>query len=362
MTAEPTLDLSRIVRLDDFEALAAERMDPAAYGYVAGGSFDEITLAESVEAWRRYRLRPRMLRDLRTIDVSGSFLRRPAALPVAIAPMAAQELAHPEGEVEMTRGAVAAGIPMCLSTSASRSIEEVGAAAAGSDWWFQPYLIRDLEYTRSLVERAVAAGACLIVLTVDLPVLGYRERDRRTGFQMPPMANVVAAGGAARGRYGAIEGQRAIGLTWDDIATIRSWSDLPLVIKGLLTGDDARLAIEAGAAAVVVSNHGARQLDRVPAPIDVLAEAVAAVDGRAEVWVDGGVRRAIDILIARAMGASGVLVGRPFYYALAVAGSAGVERAAALLREELEIAMPLLGVASLPEVDRSHVQPAGGPA
>jgi isopentenyl diphosphate isomerase/L-lactate dehydrogenase-like FMN-dependent dehydrogenase len=351
------VDPGRLHNLVELEALAAERMDPAAFGYVAGGSWDEISLVDSVEAWRRHRLRPRMLRDLRSIDVTGSFLGRPAALPVAIAPMAAQGLADPEGEVAMTRGAVAAGIPMCLSTSASRSIEDVGSAAAGSDWWFQPYLIQDLGYTRSLVERAVAAGACVVVLTVDLPVLGYRERDRRSGYTMPSLANVAPAGGAARGRYGITDGQRSIGLTWDDVGTIRSWSDRPLVIKGILTAEDAVLAVDRGAAAVVVSNHGARQLDRVPAPVDVIAEVVDAVAGRAEVWVDGGIRRAIDILIARALGATGVLVGRPFFYGLAVAGSAGVERVAGILREELELALPLLGVPSLADIDRTYLWP-----
>jgi 4-hydroxymandelate oxidase len=356
MTTEPTIDPGRIVSLADFEALAAERMDPAAYGYVAGGSWDEVSLREATEAWRRYRLRPRMLRDVRSVDVSGTFFGRRAALPVAVAPMAVQGLAHPDGEIEMARGAVAAGIPYCLSTSASRTIEEVGAAVGAGEWWFQPYLIRDLDYTRSLVERAAASGASAIVLTVDLPVLGYRERDRRTGYAMPPMPNVEAAGGGARGRYGGIEGQRAIGLTWADIATIRSWTELPLAIKGLLRADDALLAVDEGAAAIVVSTHGARQLDRVVASADALEEIATAVDGRAEVWVDGGIERGLDILVARALGATGVMIGRPFFYALAAAGSAGVERAAAILREELEIALPLLGVASLAEIERSHAR------
>jgi 4-hydroxymandelate oxidase len=356
MTTESTIDLGRIVSLTEFERLAAERMDPAAFDYVAGGSWDEVSLREATDAWRRYRLRPRMLRDVRSVDVSGAFFGRRFPLPVAVAPMAVQGLAHPDGEVEMARGAVAAGIPYCLSTSASRTIEEVGSAVGAGEWWFQPYLIRDLDYTRSLVERAAAAGASAIVLTVDLPVLGYRERDRRTGYTMPPMPNVEAAGGGARGRYGGIDDQRAIGLTWADIATIRSWTGLPLAIKGLLRPDDALLAVDEGAAAVVVSTHGARQLDRVVASADVLEEIAVAMAGRAEVWVDGGIVRGIDILVARALGATGVLIGRPFFYALAAAGSAGVERAAAILREELELAVPLLGVASLEDIDRSHAR------
>jgi 4-hydroxymandelate oxidase len=356
MTTEPTIDLSRIVSLADFEAIAAEVMEPAAFGYVAGGSWDEITLAENVEAWRRYRLRPRVLRDVRSIDVLGSFLGRPAALPVGIAPMAVQELAHPDGELAMAAGAAAAGIPYCLSTTSTRTVEEVAAAIPGAEWWFQLYLVSDLGFTRSLVERAAAAGARAIVLTVDLPVLAYRERDRRSGFELPQLANLVEAGGAARGRYRDIEAQRAFGLTWAELETIRGWSDLPLVLKGILTAEDARLAVEAGAAAIVVSNHGARQLDRAPATVHVLEEVATALGGRAEVWVDGGVRRGLDILTARALGATGVLIGRPFFWALAAGGQAGVERAAAILREELELALPLLGVGSPGEIDRSYVQ------
>ena len=356
MTTESTIDLSWIVSLADFEAVAAERMEPAAFGYVAGGSWDEITLAENVEAWRRYRLRPRMLRDVRSVDVSGSFLGRRAALPVAVAPMAVQALAHPDGELAMAAAAAAAGIPYCLSTTSSRSIEEVAAAIAGAEWWFQLYLVADLGFTRSLVERAAAAGARAIVLTVDLPVLAYRERDRRSGFELPPLANLVEAEGAARGRYGGIEDQRALGLTWADLEAIKGWSDLPLVLKGILTAEDARLSVEAGATAVVVSNHGARQLDRVPAAVDVLEEIAQAVGGQVEVWVDGGVRRGLDVLIARALGATGVLIGRPFFWALAAGGQAGVERAIAILREELELALPLLGVASLGEIGRGHVR------
>ncbi|MCI0346917.1 MAG: GNAT family N-acetyltransferase, partial [Chloroflexi bacterium] len=201
-----------------------------------------------------------------------------------------------------------------------------------------------------LMERA-------IVLTVDLPVLGYRERDRRSGFELPPMPNVDPAAAAARGRYAGLDDQRAIGLTWDDLDEIRSWSGLPLILKGVESPEDARRAVEAGVDAIVVSNHGARQLDRALATAHALEPVVQAVGGRVPVWVDGGIRRGIDILIALALGASGVLLGRPIYWALAGGGEAGVTRALAIVREELEIALPLIGCASLADVKREIVRP-----
>jgi 4-hydroxymandelate oxidase len=321
-----------------------------AWDYVAGGAWDEITLAENDAAWREFRFVPRVLTDIRTIDVAGSFLGRPSALPIAVAPMAVMAMAHPDGEGAVALAAAASSIPYCVSTSASTSIEAVAEAAPGADLLFQLYLTRDLEYTRSLVDRAVAAGYRAIVLTVDLPVLGYRERDRRSGFELPSMPNVEPAAGAARGRYAGLEDQRAIGLTWADIGTIRSWSPLPLVLKGILASEDARLAVEHGVDGIVVSNHGARQLDRSIATAHALPGIAAAVDGRLEVWVDGGIRRGLDVAIALALGATGVLVGRPIYWALAAGGQAGVERAIAILRKELKLTLPLLGCTSIDEL------------
>jgi len=347
--------LAAIVNLHEFEAPARERMTGPNFDYLAGGSWDEITLAENDAAWRQFRLVPRVLGDIRSIDLSGAFLGRRSALPIAVAPMAAQAMAHPDAEAAVARAAGAASIPMILSTSASMTPEAVAEAAPDADRLFQLYLIRDLDYTRSLVERAEASGYRAIVLTVDLPVPGYRERDRRSGFTVPPMPLVDAAGGAHRGRYGNLDQQRALGLTWDDLAAIRSWSSLPLVLKGILAPDDARLAVEHGVEAIIVSNHGARQLDRSLATADALEGVVAAVAGRAEVWVDGGIRRGLDVAIAIALGATGVLVGRPFYWALAAGGQAGVERAIAILREELELALALLWCSSLGELRRDLV-------
>lgn len=352
-------ELSAIVSLYEFEAPARERMTGPNFDYLAGGSWDEITLAENDAAWREYRFAYRVLTDIRTVDVHGAFLGRRSALPVAIAPMAALAMAHPDAEGAMARAAASAGIPMILSTSASMTPEDVAAAAPDADRMFQLYLLRDLGYTRSLVERAEAAGYRAIMLTVDLPVLGYRERDRRNGFILPRMPLVEGAAGAVRGRYGGLDDQRAIGLTWADLAEIRSWSRLPLVLKGIVAPADAALAVEHGIDAIIVSNHGARQLDRSLATAHALPDVVAAVEGRIEVWVDGGIRRGLDVTIAMSLGASGVLVGRPFYWALAAGGQAGVERAIAILREELEIALPLLGCASVADLKRDLVRRPG---
>ncbi|HUG30354.1 MAG TPA: alpha-hydroxy acid oxidase [Candidatus Limnocylindria bacterium] len=357
MTASPdAMDLSSVVNLDDFELLARARMAGPAFDYVAGGAWDEITLAEGVEAWRRYRFVPRVLRAIASIDVSGSFLGRRSSVPVAVAPTAAHGLAHPGAEAEMLRGAAMAGIPFCLSTTSSMSLEDVAAAAPDAERWFQLYVIGGLDYARQLVERAEAAGYRALVITVDLAVLGGRERDVRSGFVLPALPHLDGAADARQRRYGAIEDQWVDHLTWDSIGDIASWTSMPVVVKGILAPDDAQLAVEAGVAGVVVSTHGGRQLDRAIATADALGPIVDAVDGRCEVWVDGGIRRGLDVVTAIALGATGVLVGRPFHWALAAGGRAGVERAIDILRSELEIALPLLGCASMAEVNRDLIR------
>jgi 4-hydroxymandelate oxidase len=328
-------------------------MPAPAFDYVAGGAWDEITLAESVEAWRRHRFVPRVLRDLRTIDVGGAFLGRASAIPVAVAPMAVQGLAHPGAEAELAAGAASAGIPYCLSTTSSLPLEDVAAAAPGADLWFQLYVVGGMDYSRRLVERAEAAGYRALVVTVDLPLLGRRERDQRSGFALPELAHIDPAGHERDLRYGGIEDQRAEGLTWRSLDEIRSWTAMPLVLKGILAPDDARRAVDAGADAVIVSTHGGRQLDRSIASADALPAIVREVAGACEVWVDGGIRRGLDVLTALTLGASGVMVGRPFYWALAAAGRVGVEHAADLLRRELEVSLALLGCASVAEVNEA---------
>jgi 4-hydroxymandelate oxidase len=348
----PAVDVDTIVNLADFEPLARERMAGPAYDYVAGGAWDEVTLRENVEAWRRFRFVPRVLTNVSEIDLRGAFLGRRSALPIAIAPMASQALAHPDAEAATVAAAAARGIPFCLSTSSSLDLEAVASAAPDGERWFQLYIVGGMDYSRGLVERAYAAGYRALVLTVDLAVLGRRERDLRTGFVVPAMPHIDAAGGERDHRYGGLVNQRLGGLTWDALPEIRSWSSMPLVVKGILAPDDARRAVDAGVDAIVVSNHGGRQLDRSITTADALAPIVDAVDGRCEVWVDGGIRRGLDAVTALALGATGVLVGRPIYWALAAGGRGGVEKAIDLFTAEIESAMALLGSASLSQVGR----------
>jgi 4-hydroxymandelate oxidase len=356
----PDPRLGSVVDLAGFEPIARERMAPAAYDYVAGGAGGEESLAQNLAAWQRYVLRPRVLVDVSSVDLSTTLLGVRSSLPVAIAPMAIHGLADPGAEVAMAGAAAAAGIPFTLSTMSNRSIEEVAAGAPDGVRWFQLYVQGDRGFTRSLCERAAAAGFSALVLTVDLPVLGIRERDRRNGFTLDvPLGNFPRSG--AGGGPSAPDHDRRgdvprFGLTWDELATIRGWTGLPLVLKGILTAEDAAQAVDHGADAIVVSNHGARQLDRVGAPIDALEEVVAAVAGRTEVWVDGGVRRGVDVAVALALGARGVLIGRPMVWALATAGAAGVTRALELLREDLAVTFALLGTPDVGAFTRAHVR------
>jgi isopentenyl diphosphate isomerase/L-lactate dehydrogenase-like FMN-dependent dehydrogenase len=359
--SEPTVDLDRIVRLADFEPLARERIDPAAFDYIAGGAWDERSLAEAPEAWAQRRLRPRVLIDVATVDPSTALLGTRTALPVAIAPMAAQALAHPDAEIAVARAAAAAGVPMTVSTMSSRSIEDVAAAEPDGIRWFQLYTQADPRRSRRLVERAEAVGYRALVVTADLPVLGYRERDLRSGFNLSvTLGNFVdeppthASHGSTGSGYDILTTDLDRGLTWAGLDAVRSWTSLPVVVKGILTADDARLAVEHGVDGIVVSNHGARQLDRVVATADALEEVVAAA-GSTEVWVDGGIRRGLDVVTALALGARGVLVGRPILWALGTAGSAGVERALSILRTETILAMTLLGAPTVADVTRAHV-------
>jgi isopentenyl diphosphate isomerase/L-lactate dehydrogenase-like FMN-dependent dehydrogenase len=346
--------MNDILNMHDFEARARQVLDAGALAYLDGGALDEITLAENVASWRRRRFRPRVLRDVSAVDATTTLLGRHVQMPIGIAPTAQHRLFHPDAELATARAAADAGVVFTASTASSLPMEEI--AVAGGSRWFQLYIQRDQAVSAGLVNRAVAAGYEALVVTVDLPVMGRRERDLRPGFA-PPQHDYGNLNASAHGDNLEATLGRLVdpGITWDDIARLRRETPLPVVLKGILTGEDAELAVECGAAAVWVSNHGARQLDRTPAPLDVLEEVVAAVRGRAEVYVDGGARRGADAAIALALGADAVFLGRPLIYALAVSGEDGVRQALSLLHAEFVSAMSLLGAATVADITRQMV-------
>ncbi|HWN42576.1 MAG TPA: alpha-hydroxy acid oxidase [Thermoanaerobaculia bacterium] len=356
------------VSLLDFEALAREALSREAYDYYAGGAQDEVTLRENRAAYDRVSLAYRVLVDVSRRDLTTSVLGQPVAMPILVAPTAFHRLATPEGELATARAAGAAGTVMILSTLSTSPIEAVVAAASGPIW-FQLYVYRDRKATEGLVRRAEAAGCQALVLTVDAPLIGRRERDVRNRFSLPPglaVANLLAEG------YGEVlpvladSGLAAYvatfldpSLTWRDVAWLRSITELPILVKGIVRPDDALRAAEAGAAGIVVSNHGGRQLDTAPATLDVLpeiADALAAHGHRIEVLMDGGVRRGTDVLKALALGAKAVLVGRPVLWGLAAGGEDGAARVLRLLRDELDLAMALAGAPTVADVTRDLVR------
>jgi isopentenyl diphosphate isomerase/L-lactate dehydrogenase-like FMN-dependent dehydrogenase len=346
------------VNVHDYERLAEERLEAGAFAYYAGGAGDEWTLAENLAAFGRWVLRPRVLVDVGSVTTATSVLGTELSMPILVAPTAFHRLAHPDAESATARAAAAAGTIMCLSTLATTSAAEVAAAAPDGTRWYQLYWHPDRGLTRAIVDEAAGAGFSAIVLTVDLPVLGNRERDLRTGFTLSDDLVPAFARSAA---YAPAGGSEVLGwtvdprVTWQDLEWLRSLSKLPLVVKGVLTAEDATLAVEHGCEGIVVSNHGGRQLDGVPASLDALPEVVEAVGGRSEVLVDGGVRRGTDVAKALALGAKAVLVGRAVLWGLAHDGQAGVERVLALLRAELELTLALLGCPSPEAVTRAHV-------
>ncbi len=361
------------VTVDDFEAQARARMPRMIFDYYAGGAGDEWTLAENRRAFQRWVLRPRVLADVSDVDLTTTVLGREVAFPILIAPSAFQRLADPDGELATARATKSAGSLMVLSTISTVPLEDV--AATGVARWFQLYVMQDRSLTEGLVRRAHAAGYEALVLTVDTPYLGLRLRDVRNRFRLPPdvdMANLpevslpASPGGPGDGDEPGSRLQEFFAadhdhsLNWDDLPWLRSLAPIPLVLKGILTAEDAHRAVAEGVEGIIVSNHGGRQLDSVPAALDALPEVVEAVQGRAEVLVDGGVRRGTDVLKALALGARAVLVGRPPLWGLAVDGEAGVGAVLELLRDELLLAMRLAGARSVPAVDRSLVAPAPG--
>ncbi|HTM54770.1 MAG TPA: alpha-hydroxy acid oxidase [Pirellulales bacterium] len=354
------------INLDEFEHLAREQLPAMVFDYFWGGAGDEVTLGENRAGWQQLRLRPRVLVDVSNRDLSTTVLGQKIAMPVLTAPCAFNALAHPDGELAVARATSAAGLIQVVSTAGTYALEEVAAAAPNGLRWFQLYCYRDRSVTAWLVERAVAAGYRALCLTVDAPLVGRRERDTRNRFQLPEgmsWKNLERVGldhmehtpeGSALVNY--ISQIWDSSLDWSSIEWLRKLSPLPLVIKGILTGEDARLAADHGASAIVVSNHGGRQLDGVMATSEALAEVVDAVGARVEVLVDGGVRRGGDILKALALGARAVLIGRPYLWALAAAGQEGVEHLFALLRDELDLDMALAGRPTIASIDRTLIQ------
>lgn len=356
-----------IVNLDSLQPAARDRLEHSLYDYIAGGSGDEWTLGESRAAWNRYQLLPRMLRGVASRDMATTVLGTPVSMPILVPPMGFHGLCHHEAEEATARGTAAENTIFCASTVSNRSLEAIAGASTGPKW-FQLYVYRDKAITRGLVERAVAAGYQALCLTVDTPLAGQRERDKRNQLRMPShleLGNFPAAhtamhhtGGGKGSSLGAyINSQWDAGLTWDDLDWLRSISPLPVVVKGVLAPADAKLSVDHGAAAVMVSNHGARQLDTAPASITMLEPIVDAVAGRAEVLIDGGIRRGTDVLKALCLGARAVLIGRPVLWGLTLDGEEGVRSVLQHIRAELDLAMALAGAPTLEAATRDMVLP-----
>lgn len=349
---------ARAVCVDDFEALARERLPPDVWAYLSAGGADEITLANNRSAFDAIAVTPRVLRDTSTVDTTCRVLGTSLALPVLLAPTALHRLVCADGELAAARAAAASETVFVLSTMASLPIAEVGPACTGR-MWMQIYIQRDRGKTLDLVKRAEDAGATTLCLTVDTPCAPPRYREQRTPLQpgdVRPVNLAPAAETWGKDRARSVfEDLLDPSVTWSDLAWLRAHTRLPLVLKGILHPKDAVLAVEHGAAAIIVSNHGGRNLDTAPATIEALPRVARAVAGRVPVLLDSGVRRGTDIVKALAFGATAVLVGRPYLYALAHSGEQGVRDVLAILRDELVTAMRLCGVRALSEIDRDVV-------
>ncbi|TMM10614.1 MAG: alpha-hydroxy-acid oxidizing protein [Actinobacteria bacterium] len=335
--------------MESLEDQARGVLPRAVYDYLAGGAGDERTLDDNVAAWARVRLRPRILCDVTEVSVATTVLGTSVRSPVLVAPVAFHRVAHPEGEVATARGAADGGSIMVVSTRASTTLEDIAEAAPGAALWFQVYVLRDREWTADLVARAAAAGYRALVLTGDTPFVGRRRRDAENGFVLPPgvgMANLPVGADLPVADPDDFPGaQQSPAVTFDDIGWLASISRMPVVVKGVLRGDDALRCIDSGASALVVSNHGGRQLDGAVAAADALPEVVGAVGDRVELYVDGGIRRGTD-------------VGRPILWGLATAGAAGAQGVLELLSSELGQAMALAGARGVDELTPDLVVPS----
>lgn len=354
-----------MLNLFDYEREAETRIPPAHWGYIAGGANDEVTLGANRAAFDRIMIRYRTMVDVTSRGLQTTVLGTPVSMPVLIAPTAMQKLAHAEGECATARAARAAGTLMVTSTTATTGLSDVISASPGP-MWFQLYLYQDRGASRAMIEEAVRAGYTGVVLTVDAPMLGRRERDIRLGFTLPPhltlanaglagMAVVPEASAEASGLMLHFRSLHDAALTPRDIAWVREASGLPVVVKGIVRGDDALRAVEHGADAIIVSNHGGRQLDTSIPSIMALPEVVEAVGDRAEIYVDGGIRRGTDVIKAVALGARAAMIGRPVLWGLAVNGEAGVGAVLQLLRDEIDLAMALCGARDVSEITRDLV-------
>lgn len=351
----------QIAAVSDYEPFARERMTEAAWAYIQGASADEQTDADNRAAFGRIRLRQRVLADLKNASTQLELFGRQWNYPIMLAPVAYQKLAHQQGEQATVLAASAMKAGLVVSTQATVSLEEL-AAAATAPLWFQLYIQPDREFTEQLVRRAEAAGYQALVLTVDAPVNGVRNREQRVQFALPPGMDAVnllgmkpqpahTAQAGSSPLFGSDLLKGAPG--WNDLQWLTGLTHLPVLVKGVTDPDDARRALDHGAAGVIVSNHGGRTLDGLPATIEALPGVARAVAGRAPVLLDGGIRRGSDVFKALALGAQAVLVGRPYVHALAAAGAGGVVHVLHMLRTELEITMALAGTATLADIDRS---------
>ena len=384
--------LARAVCVADLRRVARRRLPRGVFDYIDGGAEDERTLASNCDAFARVTFRPRVLRNMAAVDPSTTLLGRPLPIPLVLAPTGFTRIADPDGELAVARAAAQAGVPYALSTLSTRSIEEVAAASRGPKW-FQVYAWRDRGLLKEMLDRAAAAGYQAIVLTVDAAVLGRRERDVRRGFTLPPkagldtlvdgaihpgwtwglirhepirFANVVGRevgdGATAASLADYINSQFDPTLCWDDLDWLRTAWDGPIVLKGVQTVEDARLAADAGVEAVALSNHGGRQLDGAPATLDLVAPVADAVGDRLEILCDGGVRRGSDIVKAACLGARACMAGRAYLYGLAAGGQRGVAHVLALLDSDVRRTMALLGADSVGRLERDlvAVEPSAG--
>jgi lactate 2-monooxygenase len=356
---------------EEWKARAAEMLEPGPFDYIAGGAGSESTIRANLEAFERRRLRPRMLRGNRVRDLSVTLLGTSSPAPFLLAPVGVLSIAHEDGELAVARASAATEVPLILSSAASHSIEEVADAMGDAARWFQLYWVNDREVAASLVGRAEASGYGAVVVTVDTPMLGWRERDLRKAYlpflsgegcaqfftdpvfrsrlERPPEEDTLAAAAAMLATFPNLD------LTWDDLDWLRGQTELPLLVKGVLAGEDGVLAFEHGADGVVVSNHGGRQVDGSVATLDALVEVRAAVGADAVVLMDGGIRRGADVLKALALGADAVLLGRPYAYGLAVGGQEGVEAVIRHLIADTDLTLALLGAESSASLDESWI-------